>query len=144
MVLNEREFLMKGKMNTICNDCPVSIMRPDYVFCWDFFSHFIYSLCPSEAIWCHKTRSTLVQVIARSLMAPSHYLNQFWLLVKWIRWNKLEWSSNHNTNGKYSFMKMRFKLLSCSNKTGIRWMRITDDIKPWSLSCLLHHQGKNT
>ena len=144
MVLNEREFLMKGKMNTICNDCPVSIMRPDYVFCWDFFCHFIYSLRPSEAIWCHKTRSTLVQVIARSLMAPSHYLNQFWLLVKRIRWNKLEWSSNHNTNGKYSFMKCVSNCCPAQIRLGLDGWESRMTKKPWSLSCLLHHQGKNT
>ena len=37
------------------------------------------SLWPSDTIWRHKTRSTLAQVMACCLTAPSHYLNQCWL-----------------------------------------------------------------
>ena len=44
----------------------------------DIFS-LINSLWPSEAIWPHKTWSTLVQVLACCLTAPSHYLIQCWL-----------------------------------------------------------------
>ena len=32
---------------------------------------------PSDIIWIHKTWSTLVQVMAWCLMAPSHFLNQY-------------------------------------------------------------------
>ena len=40
---------------------------------------------PSDAIWCHRTWSTWVQVMACCLTAPSHYLNQCWLIngVMW-------------------------------------------------------------
>ena len=34
-----------------------------------------YNLWPSDAIWRHKSGSTLAQVMACCLMAPSHYLN---------------------------------------------------------------------
>ena len=34
------------------------------------------SLKPSDAIWRHKSGSTLAQVMACCLTAPSHYLNQ--------------------------------------------------------------------
>ena len=37
------------------------------------------SLWPSDAIWWHISGSTLVQVMACCLKAPSHYLNQCWL-----------------------------------------------------------------
>ena len=40
-----------------------------------------YSLWPTYAIWRHKSGSTLVQVMACCLMAPSHYLNQRWLII---------------------------------------------------------------
>ena len=39
------------------------------------------SLWPSDPIWCHRAGSTLAQVVACCLAAPSHYLIQFWLLV---------------------------------------------------------------
>ena len=41
----------------------------------------VNSLWPSDAIWRHRTRSTLVQSLACCLTAPSHYLNQCWLII---------------------------------------------------------------
>ena len=44
------------------------------------------SLWPSDAIWGHTTRhrsgSTLAQVMACCLAAPSHYLTQCWLIIR--------------------------------------------------------------
>ena len=39
------------------------------------------SLGPSDAIWRQKTGSTLAQVMACCLTAPSHYLNQSWRIT---------------------------------------------------------------
>ena len=44
----------------------------------------IISLWPSDAIWRHRSGSTLAQVMACCLMAPSHYLNQCWLVISEI------------------------------------------------------------
>ena len=41
----------------------------------------INSLWPSDAIWWQGSGSTLVQVMAWCLTAPSHYLNQCWLII---------------------------------------------------------------
>ena len=41
------------------------------------------SLRTDDAIWRHGTRSPLAQVMACCLTAPSHYLNQCWLISKW-------------------------------------------------------------
>ena len=38
-------------------------------------------LWSADAILCHRTWSALVQVMASCLMAPSHYLKQYWLTV---------------------------------------------------------------
>ena len=38
-------------------------------------------MVPSYVIWWHKSGSTLAQVMACCLMAPSHYLNQCWLTI---------------------------------------------------------------
>ena len=40
-----------------------------------------YSLWPCDVIWWQRSGSTLVQAMACCLMAPSHYLNQCWLLI---------------------------------------------------------------
>ena len=45
----------------------------------------INSLWPSDAIWRQGSRSTLVQVVACCLMAPSHYLNQCWPVISKIQ-----------------------------------------------------------
>ena len=41
----------------------------------------VNSLWPSDTIWRQRSRSTLVQVMACCLKAPSHYLNQCWLII---------------------------------------------------------------
>ena len=48
------------------------------------------SLRPSDAIWWHRFRPTLLQIMACCLSAPSHYLNQFWLIISEILWHTLE------------------------------------------------------
>ena len=51
---------------------------------WGPKSVWFNSGAPSDAIWCHKTWSTLVQVMAWWLMAPSHYLNQFCVIISTV------------------------------------------------------------
>ena len=41
------------------------------------------SLWPSDAIWQQRSGSTLAQVMAYCLTAPSHYLNQCLLIIIW-------------------------------------------------------------
>ena len=45
------------------------------------------SLAIGDTILRHRTWSTLVQVMACCLMAPSHYLNQCWLVISEVLWN---------------------------------------------------------
>ena len=44
------------------------------------------SLWTSDTIWRHKSGSTLAQVMACCLTAPSHYLNQSWLVIGKVQW----------------------------------------------------------
>ena len=46
----------------------------------------INSLWPSDAIWQHRSWSTLAQVMACCVTAPSHYLNQCWLIISTDQW----------------------------------------------------------
>ena len=50
----------------------------------------INSLWPGDAMWRHGTRSTLDQVMACCLTAPSHYLNQCWLIIGGVPWHSLD------------------------------------------------------
>ena len=51
---------------------------------------FLNSLEPSDAIWRWRSWSTLVQVMACCLTAPSHYLNQYWLIISKVQWHPSE------------------------------------------------------
>ena len=45
------------------------------------------SFGPNDAIWRQRSGSTLAQVMACCLMAPSHYLNQCWLIISEVQWH---------------------------------------------------------
>ena len=49
-----------------------------------------YSVGPSDATWRQKTVLTLTQVMACCLTAPSHYLNQCWLIITDGYWHSSE------------------------------------------------------
>ena len=57
----------------------------------------INSLWPSDVIWRNRSGSTLVQIMACCLTAPSHYLNQCWLFVSELqatsRWQAIIWTN---------------------------------------------------
>ena len=49
--------------------------------------------------WQHWTGSTLTQVLACCLMAPSHYLNQCWLIISKVKWQSPEGNFTRDTVG---------------------------------------------
>ena len=52
--------------------------------------NIINSLRPSDAIWRQWSWTTLAQVMACCLTAPSHYLNQCWLITRGVLWHTSE------------------------------------------------------
>ena len=56
---------------------------------WKWWTYLINSSWPSDAIWWHRSGSTLVQVMACCLTAPSHYLNQCWVVSK-VQWHSFD------------------------------------------------------
>ena len=56
------------------------------VFLWVAFFN---SLWPSGAIWWQRSESTLAQVMACCLTAPSHYLNHCWLIISKVQWHSI-------------------------------------------------------
>ena len=51
---------------------------------------WVNSLWLSDTIWWQRSGSTLAQVMACCLMAPSHYLNQYWLIISKALWSSSE------------------------------------------------------
>ena len=47
----------------------------------------VNSLWPNDTIWRHRSRSTLVPVVACCLKVPRHYLNQCWLIISKVQWH---------------------------------------------------------
>ena len=64
-----------------------SMLLASFFIKTDYFSPCINSLRPSDAIWRQRTGSTLAQVMACCLTAPSHYLNQCWLVISEVQWH---------------------------------------------------------
>ena len=49
-------------------------------------SKLLNSLWPRDAIWRQRSMSTLAHVMACCLTAPSHYMNQCWLIISQVLW----------------------------------------------------------
>ena len=70
------------------------------------------SLCPSDAIWQHRSGSTLAQVMACCLTAPSHYLNQCWLIISEVQWRAISQETCQPSTIKISLEIIYLKILS--------------------------------
>ena len=69
---------------------------------WLSVGYWINSLWPSDTIKWHRFRSTLVQVMACCLTAPSHYLSQCWLIfITEVFWHSPEGSFTWNAQDTY-------------------------------------------
>ena len=116
----------------------------------------ISSLWSSDAIWRHRTWSTLTQVMACCLTAPSHYLNQSWLIISKAQSHS---SGNHITKdtpyqslksvwkwrAKISFKSHRGQWVSDTETTGTNSVNINPIIlfsQRWNLPiCLQRATG---
>ena len=67
---------------------------------WNFIKtwSFLCNTWSSDAIWWQRSGSTLAQVMACCLMAPSHCLNQCWLSISEVSWHSPE--SNFTENAQ--------------------------------------------
>ena len=59
--------------------CIYLFFVPQWAFIW--LIPAINSLWPIAVLWRHRSASILAQVLICCLMAPSHYLNQYWFLI---------------------------------------------------------------
>ena len=68
------------------------------------------SLWPSDAIWRQRSGSTLAQVMACCLTAPSHYLNLCWFIISKVQWHPSE-SNFYKRYLSHQSLKLAWKLL---------------------------------
>ena len=62
------------------------------------YTWYLNSSPPSAAFMRQWTGSSLVKVMACRYLAPSHNLNQWWIIVNWTPRNKFQWNFNQNTH----------------------------------------------
>ena len=65
---------------------------------WTVDSQNVNSLWPNDIIWWHRFVSTLAQVMACCLMAPSHCLNQYWFIIISVLCHSHQGNSAGNTH----------------------------------------------
>ena len=91
---------------------------------WWFLT--INSLRPSDAIWWRRSGLTLAQVMACCLMAPSHYLNQCWLIISEVQWHPSEnnFTRNNSAINHYGWLKKHlYEILLKSPNPGL-WVNL--------------------
>ena len=89
-------------------DCEVAYMLITSMFLMTF-TH----LYPCDAIRWHRSGSILAQVIACCLVAPSHYLNQCWLLISEVLYSsESNFTARASANIRYNeFEKCTLKII---------------------------------
>ena len=79
-----------------------------------------------DAIWRHGNRATLAQVMACCLTAPSHYLNQCWLIIIVVPWHSSEGiiiRRCEDTNGQSKIENCSVKMASKSPRgQWVKWV----------------------
>ena len=81
------------------------------------------SLWPNDAILQHRSGSTLAQVMAFCLMAPSHYLNKCWLIISEVHWHLSEGNFSRYTSAINNASELESHLSKISFKSP-RWQGV--------------------
>ena len=90
---------------------------------------WVNSSWPSDAKWQHRSGSTLAQVKAHFLMAPSHFLSQCSLIISEVLWPSTEGDRVSQEILKISILDMNLKIsnlrlqphLPCANDLRYFW-----------------------
>ena len=77
----------------------------------------------SDAIWRWSSVSTLARVMACCLAAPSHYLNQCWLIISEVLWHFLKAISQKMLYSWYGLENCLFKMTATSPRG--QWVKLT-------------------
>ena len=106
------DFILKIVFKFYINHVVYNALQPLNKLSWE-----VNSLWPSDALWRHRYWSTLAQVMACCLTAPSHYLNQCWLIVSTDQWRL---SKDNFTRASIWLNKFRSNLPGANELKGHR------------------------
>ena len=94
VIPQSREIKQRVPMCLICtHECPFHPLN----HCLREPLAWFNSLWPSDSMWQHRFRLTLAQVMACCLTAPSHYLNQHWLISE-VQWQSPSGNFSRDTS----------------------------------------------
>ena len=99
---------------------------------WNIYTYTFNSLWPGDKKWWHRSGSTLAQVMACCLTAPSHYLNQSWFIINGVLWHSHEsifTGNTHDMNLSDEFNKSDIK---CWNTLGFLDQYTCRCLRLWS------------
>ena len=82
----------------LCHEYLLLIIARLWVFLYIVKALEFNSLWPSDTIWWQRSGSTLVQVMACCLTAPSYYLNHCWLIISKVQWHSPEGNFTSDTS----------------------------------------------
>ena len=100
----------------------------------------VNSLGPSDAIWRQRSGSPLAQVMACCLTAPSHYLNQCWLIINEVEWHSSMGNFTRDTTAIKHWNYLKIKCLKChSNLPGANELRSSAVVLQFSSWCNVIH-----
>ena len=87
-------------------------------------------LGPNDAIWQQGSGSTWTQVMACCLTAPSHYLNQCWLIIRKVQWYSSEDNFTSDISAINHWNKLENYLYKIHwNLPGGQWVKAPYGIK---------------
>ena len=91
LIMSELECIVKlFNWKDHSRDCLINLTPSVIIkYGWSWRGQ-IYSLWPRDAIWRQRSGSTLAQVMACCLTAPSHYLKQCWLIISEVQWHSYQ------------------------------------------------------
>ena len=99
---------------------------------------WVNSLWPGDTIWWHRFGSTLAQVMACCLTAPSHYLNQYWVVIKGVPWNSSECNfsrSDHELIHNTCLDITLFEITAVAPRA--QWVKILNNVPHLSIKCCM-------
>ena len=105
---------------------------------------YVNSLRSSDVIRQHRSGSTLAQVMACCLMAPSHYLNQCWLIISKVLYHSLRTLSKETLRVPISKACLKIEFLKLHpnppganelNENMWAWLLLYDCTSPTAALC---------
>ena len=104
------------------NICNMYNCMADYYKVCDarlYIPSLVKPMWPIDTIWWHRCRSSLAHVMACWQLAPSHYLNQCWLIISEVLWHSPEGNFIGNYQdiySRYEFENYLFTITATSPK----------------------------